>query len=181
MNDKNTIRLLALDASSTTLGYVLYDGRVVSEHGTYCFPGDLLMRLSYAEYELTQLIQRLAPDAIAYEGPAWAHRNTAIACLQMLGVLRLAAHRAGVLDLEIAPNEGKRALFGKGKADKEAMIRAAAGHLAPRQAVVVLCKRGTWGGYIPGVEQLLYDEHAADALGVAMAAHGKVKKEGVAA
>ncbi len=141
------MRLLALDASSTNIGWVLLRDDDVEAHGTIVLKGDQRQRLCLTETLIDGLIKKHAPDGIAYEGPTRTFQSAIIAQQRVVGVILLTVNRLGMVDVEIAPAAAKKALTGKGNAKKPQMIAAAAAHLS-------------------GV----YDEHAADALGVALAA-----------
>ena len=155
------MNILALDASSVAIGWVRWDGAQALAHGTVkleraehrALPRHeaLLRRMALAEVVVADLLRQHAPDVVALEGPTTRHASHVIAQQRVCGVLLLAIHRAGLLSLEIAPSTAKKALTGKGNADKSAMQRAAAYHLTGA------------------------DEHACDALGVAMAAAPLVK------
>lgn len=147
------MNILALDASSTAIGWVRWDGEAALAHGTVTLKGDLIGRIALAETAVADLLRRHAPDVVALEGPTTRYASHVIAQQRVCGVLLLAIYRAGVLSLEISPSAAKKALTGKGNADKHAMQRAAA-------------------GWLTGA-----DEHACDALGVAMAAAPLIRVE----
>lgn len=152
---------LALDASSKMLGWVVWrvaEGasavgwkRCVVAHGTIML-GErepLAVRLQAAEIAIRKLLTRFKPHAMAIEGPALETPGilNLVQQQRVIGVLLNEAGKAGVPVVEIAPTRAKFALTGDGKADKGAMIAA--------------CPRRT---------RAPFDEHAADALGVARAA-----------
>jgi Holliday junction resolvasome RuvABC endonuclease subunit len=143
--------ILALDASSTTVGWVLWDGSRAIAHSTIKLQGDLVQRICLAETAIAALLRRHAPDAVALEGATTRFANHVIAQQRVCGVILLSIARAGLLSLEIAPSLAKKTLTGKGNADKALMQQHAAGWLVGA------------------------DEHAADALGVAMAAWPMVR------
>lgn len=150
-------KVLGLDCSSTHIGWCLWTGTAATAHGTIALRGDLTARISLAEIALSELFIRHAPDVIAIEGATTRYASHVIAQQRVVGVLMLAATRMGLLTVEIAPATAKKALTGSGKADKQLMQTMAANYLQD------------------------YDEHAADALGVALAAYPLVRVEEVAA
>ena len=73
----------------------------------------------------------------------------------------------------LKPSEGKRALADDGAADKELMLRCAAEYFDTDPIVLEFaCRRGLWGAWRG--DELIYDEHAADALGLALSAVERV-------
>lgn len=141
-----THTILGLDCSSTTIGWVLWDGTQAAMSQTITLKGELLQRMRLAERCVMALIDRHGPDVVAIEGPTTRFANHVIAQQRVCGVVLLVIDKASLLSLEIAPATAKKALTGTGKADKALMVRNAEGYLGA-------C-----------------DEHQADALGVAMAA-----------
>lgn len=152
---------IGIDVSSKRLGWVVWRTtpsrrgrswhRHVGAHGTIVL-GDrepLAVRLIAAEKAMEQLIARYRPDAVAIEGPAFETRGVLNLVQQsrVSGVVQLVVGKAGLPVIEIAPTRAKFALTGKGKADKDAMIAA-----CPKRA------------------RNPFDEHTADAVGVARAA-----------
>jgi Holliday junction resolvasome RuvABC endonuclease subunit len=159
-----TALLLALDASSTMIGWVLYDG-ILHDHGEFRLGAvapknaavDISERCRQAHMRLDDLLDRWPEiDCIAIESPVARYGSAVIAQARVSGaLLALAAHRR-LLVVEVTPQAAKKALTGKGNADKALMQRAA-------QAYAI------------------QGEHASDALGVALAAVKLVKVVGVAA
>jgi crossover junction endodeoxyribonuclease RuvC len=143
------MKLLALDISSTNIGYVVWTGDMVDLAGTIVLKSPILMRrLIAAQPQIEALIEQVQPDAVAYEGPA--HRTSALSMVaqqRMVGVALLSAGLRRIEAIEIAPASAKKALTGNGHAKKEQMMFHA--------------------GQLVGVQ---IDEHQADALGVALAA-----------
>jgi Holliday junction resolvasome RuvABC endonuclease subunit len=149
--------ILALDASSTTIGYCVYDGTVL-DHGEIKLTGtDIADRCRQAHAALN-LILSTAPDvdAIAIEAPASPHKKSLIPQCRVSGALMAAAALKGLMVVEVTPQAGKIALAGKGNASKDTMMARAHAY-------------GVAG------------EHASDALGVALAAVKMVKVERVMA
>lgn len=143
------MKLLALDISSTNIGYVVWDGSRVGAFGTLALKStNLLTRLTMAHPLIESLIDRTNPDAIAYEGPA--HKTYALAMIaqqRMVGVILLTVGMRHLPLIEIAPAAAKKALTRKGNANKDTMQL-----------------------YASAYTDLPFDEHQADALGVALAA-----------
>lgn len=151
-----TATILALDASSTTVGWVLFDQGVVRDHSEIRLADrDIHDRLSAVSRVVGNLLDDLLRhergiDAVAIESPVGRFTKAIIPQAFVSGVIRLEAHRRGLAIVDIAPAEAKQALTGKGNADKSMM----------RGAALV------WG---------VNGEHAADAVGVALAAVRKVQ------
>jgi Holliday junction resolvasome RuvABC endonuclease subunit len=149
-----TATILALDASSTTIGYCVYWNEAVLDHGEIKLTGtDIAERCRQAHAALN-LILSTAPDvdAIAIEAPASPHKKSLIPQCRVSGALMAAAALKGLMVVEVTPQAGKIALTGKGNADKAAMQARARAY-------------GVTG------------EHEADALGVALVAVGMVEVE----
>jgi len=150
--------ILALDASSTTIGYCFYDGAVLASGEIGLKHSDIAVRcrLAFAQFNgLLELYQ--LPDVIAIESPVARFGSAVIAQARVSGALLCAASLKQILVVEVAPQLAKKALAGRGNADKTAMMAAA------------------WERY--GVR----GEHASDALGVALAAAKVVSVEREAA
>lgn len=140
-----SIVILALDASSTTIGWCVYDGQP-RDHGEILLTGRDIgerCRQAYAALGLL-LLNHADVDVIALESPVARFAKAVIPQARVSGAILTAAALKQVPVKEIEPSVAKRALTGKGNADKAAM----------RAAALV---RGVVG------------EHAADALGIALA------------
>lgn len=143
----NIPTILALDASSTMLGYCVYDGAVVASGQIALKDPDIAVRCRLAYAQLNGLLELYGqPDVLAIESPVARFGSAVIAQARVSGALLCAASLRSLLVVEVAPQLAKKALAGKGNASKVDMMCAA----WPRYGV-----RG---------------EHAADALGVALAA-----------
>lgn len=141
--------ILGIDASSTTIGYCLYDGAVLASGELILKSSDIAerCRLAFAQFNgLVELYAQYQIDVIAIESPASPHKGALIPQCRVSGALMVAASLKHLMVIEIPPQKGKQALVGIGNAGKSAM-----------QAVA-------WARY--GVQ----GEHAADALGIALAA-----------
>lgn len=155
-----TPTILALDASSTQIGFCLYDGRVAASGEIALKHGDIAERCLRAQQELENLLslyEYAAIDCIAIESPVARFGSAVIAQARVSGVLLATASEHALLVVEIAPQHAKQALVGKGNASKAEMIAAA------------------WERY--GVR----GEHASDALGVALASVKMITVERIAA
>ncbi len=154
----STPTILGLDASSTTIGWVVYHGGTVEAHGTLILKDDDIAercRLAHAGLNLV-LANHPDVDALALESPAGFHKKGLIPQCRVSGALMACAALKGLRVVEVSPAEAKKALTGRGDAGKPLMQEYALAY-------------GVRG------------EHAADALGVALAAAGQVKVIGVAA
>ena len=80
--------------------------------------------LSETQKGLRALLKKYKPDVFSIEKLYFAkNQKTAIAVAQARGVILLAAHEAGVLIKEYAPNEIKLGITGYGFADKKAVLK----------------------------------------------------------
>lgn len=142
-----TATILALDASSTVIGYCLYDGAVFAFGEIPLSGWDIAERCRQAHAALN-LILATAPasgiDVIAIESPASRFKKSLIPQCRVSGALMAAAALRGHLVVEVSPAGAKIALTGRGNAEKVDMQVAA-------------LRYGVSG------------EHASDALGVALA------------
>lgn len=144
-------RILAIDASSTAIGWVLWHAGQVQAHGEHVLLGaDIADRCRHARDLLFVMLERLdqrgeRPDALAIESPVARYGGAVIAQARVSGALLALASQRGIFWCEISPTAAKKALTNDGRSGKQAMQEAA-------QAYGV-------GG-----------EHAADAVGVAKAA-----------
>lgn len=142
MNNVPTI--LALDASSTNLGWVLYAGAVLA-HGEHKLAGTIEQRCAAAYNTLWNVLHDWpAIDCIAIESPVAMHAKAVIPQARVSGAIMALAAQRGILVCEVSPTAAKFALAGKGNCGKETMQARARSY-------------GVLG------------EHASDALGVALA------------
>lgn len=136
--------ILGIDCSSVTLGYCVYAGRALA-HGEYTLRGTIEQRCAAAYGALWSLLHDWPQiDAIAIEGPASRFKKSLIPQCRVSGALLALAGQRGLLICEVSPTAAKFALAGMGNVGKETMQSRARAY---------------------GV----YGEHAADALGVALA------------
>ena len=174
--------ILALDASSTTLGWcVLAPGRppLAKTIVLGSSRDDIALRCLRAQQELALLIAASAPDAIAIEKWVWRFPNTTIPQVLVQGALLAELQAHNLAYAVIQPSEGKQALTGAGVASKREMLEAAAPHFGYDTLLLRYEeRRGLW--YAVQCGAVVYDEHAADALGIAIAAVGRVVVEAVA-
>lgn len=145
--------ILALDASSTMIGYVLYAGTVIA-HGEHKLQGDDIAVRCQTAYDVLKLLLDRYPqiDCLAIESPVARFAKAVIPQARVSGaILTLAAQRWKHV-VEIPPAAAKFALTGRGNASKETMRFRA-------------------------LDFGVVGEHAADALGVALAAARLVSVE----
>jgi len=147
--------ILALDASSTTIGWVLHDG-TVRDQGTIALTGKDITDRCRQAFAAVGLMIETHPDidAVAIESPVARFAKAVIPQARVSGAILARAALFGLHVVEVAPSEGKRKLTGHGNAIKEEMQRAAACY-------------GVIG------------EHACDALGIALYATTKVRIQSV--
>lgn len=149
--------ILALDASSTAIGWVVWCGSA-RDHGTIVLKGsDIADRCRQAFAHIGGLIESHPDlDCVAIESPVARFAKAVIPQARVSGAILA---RAALFDkpvVEVTPGQAKRALCGRGDAEKIDMQVAA-------------LRYGVSG------------EHASDALGVALSAVGMVKLERQAA
>lgn len=146
--------LLALDASSTNIGWVLYAGQV-RDAGEIVLTGkDIADRCRQAFAHVGLLLTTFPEvDALAIEAPVARFAKAVIPQARVSGAILACAAQRQLLVCEVTPTAAKRALSGKGTAKKQLMQARAAEH-------------GISG------------EHASDALGVALAASTMVEVVG---
>lgn len=144
--------LLAIDASSTALGWVVLDDGAPRDHGEARLTGDDINDRCRQAYAHVGALLRCHPDvdAVAIESPVGRFVKAVIPQALVSGAIRTAARLADLHVVDVPPTAAKKALTGRGTAAKLAMQLHAA-------------RRGVTG------------EHAADALGVALAAAQKVR------
>jgi Holliday junction resolvasome RuvABC endonuclease subunit len=168
--------ILALDASSTSIGWVLWDGSNALHHGTITLPGEIGQRLCLAETAIASLISRYCPSVVAIERPAYGRTDAIVPQQRVAGVILLVVARAGLFALEVASNSAKKALADYGKASKSLMITSAAPRLAGAVPIRVVTLRSSQVA-INAAGLVMFTEHTADALGIALAAWNGVKVE----
>lgn len=148
MNDAPYI--LSLDISSTNVGFVLFHAAVL-DHGEWTLSGDIAERCRLAYSRFYSLLDRYPViDCIAVEAPVARFASAVIAQSRVAGAILALAGQRNIPLVEVSPAAAKRALSGQGNATKEEMQARAREY---------------------GVQ----GEHAADALGVALVAAGKVE------
>lgn len=145
-----TPTILGLDASSTTIGWCLYDG-AVRDHGEVQLRGsDIADRCRQAHAALGLILANHPDvDVIAIEAPVAFRARGLIPQCRVSGALMACAALKTLHVIEISPAQAKKALAKRGDASKAAMQ-------------VCARARGVLG------------EHASDSLGVALAAIGMV-------
>lgn len=150
MND-NTPYILALDISSTHIGFVLYHGTGASDtpdgvldHAEWTLAGDISARCKLAYNHFYRCLERYPHvDCLAIESPVLRYGGS-IPQIRVSGAILTLAGQRGLPHVEVSPTEAKKALSGKGVCSKDTMMARASAY-------------GVAG------------EHASDALGVALA------------
>ena len=144
--------ILSLDASSTTIGWVLWDG-TVRDQGTIKLTGSDIADRCRQAFAAVGLMIEAHPDidCIAIESPVARLAKAVIPQARVSGAILARAALLHIPICEVTPSEGKRALAGSGNATKDQMMVAA----------------------FPALR--IYDEHMADALGIALFAKSKVR------
>jgi crossover junction endodeoxyribonuclease RuvC len=150
------VRILGIDPGSMVTGFGVIDHvrgvLSIVEHG--CISprrGDVLAsRLSFIHEQLTEVIHRTRPDAVAVEAPF--HGPNVKSLIQLSharGVILLGAQNAGLAVFEYSPRSVKSAVVGYGGAEKHQV-----------EHMVRLLIKGLHGQKIPA--------DAADALAIAV-------------
>jgi crossover junction endodeoxyribonuclease RuvC len=150
------VRILGVDPGSVTTGFGVIDsergrltlveqGSITTKRGV-----ELADRLCRIHAELTAVIARTAPAAVAIESPFAGHNvKSLIQLAHARGVILLAVREAGLDVFEYAPRSVKSAVVGYGGAEKEQVAKM----------VRLLVK---------GCEQAIMSMDASDALAVAI-------------
>lgn len=123
-------RLLAVDPGSTLSGYVILDEwatiidfktiRIKTNKPELRYAQD---RLGPMFLELDAVMKMHDITHVAYEGAAkGGNVNSIIALSQVMALMELLAFQNSTRAIEVAPTQGKKALFGKGNATPEQMI-----------------------------------------------------------
>lgn len=127
------MRYLGIDPGLRLTGYGCVDGESLVEAGIFRLKVEsrgvripLADRLVELHTDLTEMIDRLHPDAVAVESvfAHYKHPATAIAMGHARGVILLAIRKAGLQLIELKPNAVKKFLTGHGHASKEQMQAA---------------------------------------------------------
>lgn len=144
--------ILALDLSSTTIGWVILDGPIVRDQGTVKLTGADIANRCRQAFAAVGLMIETHPDVdcVAIESPVARFAKAVIPQARVSGAVLARAALFGLHAIEVTPSQAKRRLTGAGDADKAMMQRAAACY-------------GVSG------------EHASDALGVALHAIERIK------
>ena len=150
------MRILGVDPGSVTTGFGVIDsergrlhlveqGSITTKRGV-----ELADRLCRIHAELSAVIARTGPAAVAIESPFAGHNvKSLIQLAHARGVILLAVREAGLDVFEYAPRSVKSAVVGYGGAEKEQVAKM----------VRLLVK---------GCEQALMTMDASDALAVAI-------------
>ena len=172
--------ILALDISSTAIGwcYLQDDRAPLAKSIALGGKADIAARCAKAQAEVGLLIAACGSvDCVVIEAPVFQYANSAIAQCRVAGAVlaELSAHNLAWC--EIAPSVAKRALTGRGDAKKLHMLQSAA-HYFNQDALFLEFaeRRGVWAAWMN--EYCVYDEHAADALGLALACAPRVQVVG---
>src|SRR5262245_57847611 len=103
-----TPTILALDASSTMLGYCLYDGSVFAFGETALSGSDIADRCRQAHVALEALLKTMcAVDCIAIESPVAFHAKGVIPQARVSGALLACAALRSYLVVEVTPKAAK--------------------------------------------------------------------------
>ncbi len=169
--------ILGLDISSSAIGWCLRND-VVLDHGVVRLPkDDISERCLAAKNEVEVLLARYAVDAVALESPVARYAKAVIPQARVGAMVLLACAEHSLAWCEVTPTRAKLALAEDGAATKREMLMAAAWHFCYRaDALEYRAVRGEWGAW---AVDMLYCEHEADALGIAIVAAKLVSVEQV--
>jgi Holliday junction resolvasome RuvABC endonuclease subunit len=170
--------ILALDISSTAIGWCFRNSAVVSRGVIRLSLNQHIgARCCVARDALEKLLDQHAVDLVAIESPVARFASAIIPQCRVSGALLELVARLDVLACEVAPAVAKLALTGDGAASKQQMLEAAAAHFGYKdRALAYVKRRGDWCAVSDGAAA--FWEHEADALGVAICAAGMVEVVG---
>ncbi len=172
--------ILALDISSTAIGwcYLQDDRAPLAKSIALGGKADIAARCAKAQAEAGLLLAACGSvDCVVIEAPVFQYANAAIAQCRVAGAVLAEVRAHGLAWCEIAPAAAKRALTGRGDAKKLQMLQAAAHRFGHDALFLEFAERhGVWAAWMN--DRLIYDEHAADALGLALAGAPRVQVVG---
>lgn len=126
------MKIIGIDPGYAIVGYgvIGYENcrYSVMEFGAVTTPAktDFSIRLEEIFDGVTQIIERLSPDAMAVEELFFnTNSKTAIAVAQARGVMLLAARKCGLPVYEYTPLQVKQAVVGYGRAEKSQVMEMA--------------------------------------------------------
>ena len=162
-----TKRQIALDASSTTIGWVLGEDGQRRFSGTQKLKGELEARIEQAySFTLSLLNTWIGAEILVTEAPGGRFMKGVLPQVRVNGVIILACRQRGVTWGEVSAKEAKLAFAGSGIAKKPDVILAAAPILGYDPAALVIkgSKSTPYRAFLDG--KLVYDENEADALAI---------------
>ena len=172
--------ILALDISSQWIGWCWLERDRTPLAKSIALGGkaDIAARCAKAQAEVALLLAACGGiDCVAVEAPVAQHASSVIAQCRVAGAVLAEVSAHGLVWCEVPLSVAKRALAGQGNADKAEMLKAAAEHFGHDVLFLEIEKRrGLWAAWMN--DYCVYDEHAADALGLALAAAPKVQVVG---
>jgi Holliday junction resolvasome RuvABC endonuclease subunit len=169
--------ILGLDYSSAAIGWCVRNSHVV-DRGVIRLDkkADISERCWSAQRAVEDLLMRHAVDAVALESPVARFAKAVIPQARISGVVLATLAQHSRAWCEVTPTAAKLALAEDGAATKREMLEAAAAHFGYDSATLVYrSRRDEWAAWLDGCGACEYSEHEADALGVALAAAGKVE------
>lgn len=169
--------ILSLDISSTAIGWcwLAADRAPLAKSIALGAKADIAARCAKAQVEVGLLLAACGGvDCVAIEAPVAQHASSIIAQCRVVGAVLAEVCAHHLAWCEIAPASAKRALTGRGDAKKLQMLQAAASHFNHDPLFLEFAeRRGVWAAWMHDV--CVYDEHAADALGIGLVAQGRVQ------
>ena len=170
--------ILALDISSTAIGWCWLQGDrapLAKSIALGTSKNDIADRCAKAQAEVGLLLAACGSiDCVAIEAPVAQYASSIIAQCRVAGAVLAEVRAHGLAWCEVAPTAAKRALTGRGDAKKLQMLQSAAPHFNQDALFLEFAeRRGLWAAWMN--DFCVYDEHAADALGLALAVMARVE------
>ena len=121
-----TTKILALDISLTSTGYVVTYGNKVVAYGTIATKpsNDMVVRVTYVQDMVVELLTTHNITEVAIEGPAYGARGAmsyAIFGIHFCVVNTI--NKYGIRPVQYAPTAVKKWVTGSGRATKEDMLK----------------------------------------------------------
>jgi Holliday junction resolvasome RuvABC endonuclease subunit len=118
--------MLAIDPSLNGTAYAYRDtqGKLVTGRIEPRRTG--IARLHYVKQQIAAVVEEVRPTHVVYEGNAMQGKGRVFDIGELGGVLKLHLWQAGITILLVSPSSLKMFITGKGNADKDVMMAAAA-------------------------------------------------------
>lgn len=161
------MRYIALDASSTTIGWCLGEDEKPVFWGTKKLEGDLSARMLSAHQFTHELIQTWGLARVAIEAPAFAFKGSGIPQVRVSGAILLAVIMRDLPWRDVSPSMVKLSIAGTGKASKLQVVQAVAVPMGYNpEELTFRGSKSSARAYLG--KQLLYDDNCADSVALAL-------------